>query len=125
MKLIPFCFHGLVIHFANLLSMFEVTTLARWISLTANVASKQLPGLCSSIGVTAKCFATQRDLINFALLASRLTRANQRQKVQCEKCHRDLSCGRPNLQKRKEKELRESNYNLCVDFHGNCWLLSF
>ena len=123
-EVIWFCFLGLVIHFANLLFMFEVTTLARWISLTANVASKQLPGLCSSIGVTAKCFATKRDLINFALLASRLTRANQRQKVKCEKCHRHLSCSRPNFQKRKKQKLKES-ITLGLDFHGNFWLLSF
>ena len=111
-------FLGLVIHFANLLSMFEVTTLARWISLTANIASKQFPGLCSSIGVTAKCFSTKRDLINFALLASRLTRANQRQKVKCEKCQRHHSCSRPNFR------VAETN-SLGVDFHGNFWLLSF
>ena len=117
-EVIWFCFLGLVIHFANLLSMFEVTTLARWISLTANIASKQFPGLCSSIGVTAKCFATKRDLINFALLASRLTRANQRQKVKCEKCQRHHSCSRPNFR------VAETN-SLGVDFHGNFWLLSF
>ena len=123
-EVIWFCFLGLVIHLANLLSMFKVTTLARWISLAANIASKQFPGLCSSIGVTAKCFATKRDLINFALLASRFTRSNQRQKVKCEMCHRHLSCSRPNLQKRKKQKLKE-RITLCVDFHGNFWLLSF
>ena len=86
-EVLRFGFLRLVIHFANLLPMFEVTTLARWISLTAYIASKQFPSLCSFIGVTAECFATNWDLINFALLASCVTRANQGHQVKCEKCH--------------------------------------
>ena len=86
-EVLRFAFLRLVIHFANLLSVFEVTTLARWISLTANIASKQFPSLCSFIGVTAECFATNWDLIDFALFASCVTRANQVHQVKCEKCH--------------------------------------
>ena len=98
-EVIGFGFLGLVIQFANLLRMFEVTTLARWISLTAHIASKQFPGLCSFKGVTAECFATNWDLINFALLASRLNRAHQGHQVKCTKCRRHLASSRVNLNK--------------------------
>ena len=98
-EVIRFGFLGLVIQFANLMSMFEVTTLARWISLTAHVASKQFPGLCSFIGVTAKCLATNWDLIKFTLLASRPTCAHQRYQVKYTKCQRHLACDKPNFSK--------------------------
>ena len=102
-EVIRFGFLGLVIHFANLLRMFEVTTHARWISLTAYIASKQFPSRCSSIGVTTERFAKNWDLINFALLASRLTRTNQGHAVKCEKCHRHPASSRPNLKKKINK----------------------
>ena len=96
-------FLGLVIHFANLLSMFEVTTLAHWISLTSYIASKQFPDLCSFICVTAECLATNWGLINFALLASCLSRARQGYQVKCIKSHRHLTCSRANLSKNYKK----------------------
>ena len=82
-EVIRFGFLGLVIHFANLMSTFEVTALARWISLTAQIASKQFPDLCSLIGVTAECLVMNWDLINFALFASRLPRVYQGYQVNC------------------------------------------
>ena len=68
-KVIWFGFLGLVIHFANIFCMFEVTTLARWISITMHIAGKQSPNLLSFIGVAVECFAINWHLINFALLA--------------------------------------------------------
>ena len=105
-EVIRFGFLGLVIHFANLLSMFEVTTLAHWISLTSYIASKQFPDvLCSFICVTAECLATNWGLINFALLAmaSRISRARQGNQVKCIKSHRHLTCSRANLSKNYKK----------------------
>ena len=92
------CF-GFVIHLTNLLSVFEVTTLARWISFTAHIASKKFPGFRSFIGVTAECLATNWDLIKFTLLASRPTCAHQRYQVKYTKCHRHLACDKPNFSK--------------------------
>ena len=106
-EVIRFGFLGLFIHFANPLCVFEVTTQACWISLTAYIASRQFPGLCSSIGVTAECFAMNWDLINFALLTSRLTRTNQGQEVKCKNCHRHLVCSRPNLKKNKKSKIKQ------------------
>ena len=90
-EVIRFGFFGLVIQFANVMCMFEVTTLARWISLTAYVASKQFPDLCSLIGVSAECFVMNWDLINFALFASRLPRVCQGYQVNCIKCNMHLA----------------------------------
>ena len=42
-KVIRFGFLGLVIQFANLMCMFEVTTLARWISLTCLLYTSPSP----------------------------------------------------------------------------------
>ena len=109
-EVIRFGFLGLVIHFTNLLSMFEVTTLAHWISLTSYIASKQFPDvLCSFICMTAECLATNWGLINFALLASRLSRARQGYQVKCIKSHRHLTCSRANLSK-NYKKTKTKNY---------------
>ena len=105
-KVIRFCFLGLVIHFANLLCMFEITALARWISLTAYIASKQLPCLCSVIGVTVECFATNWDLINFALLAIWLPAGAQHEyQVKYIEHREHVMCGTPNFCKIWNKEL--------------------
>ena len=90
-EVIRFGFLGLVIQFANLMCIFEVTTLARWISLTAYIASRQFPDLCSFIGVTAECFVMNWDFINFALFASRLSRVYRGYEVNCIKCNRHLA----------------------------------
>ena len=104
-------FLGLVIHFADLLWLFEVAALAHWISLTAYIASKQFTGLCSSVGVIAKCFATNWDLINFALLAFCFTCANQGHYIKYENCQRHLAYSRPSERKKKTKTKIRSNKN--------------
>ena len=103
-EVIRFGFLGLVIHFTNLMCMFEVTTFARWISLTAHIASKQFPDLCSLIGVTAECFVMNWDLINSALFASRFPRVYQGYQVNCIKCNRHLAWSRPDLGRTSERK---------------------
>ena len=94
---------GLVIHLTNLLCVFEVTTLAAWISLTAHIASKQFPDLCSFIGVTTECFATNWDLMKFTLLASRPTCAHQRYQAKNTKCQRHHAYDKSNFSKAWKK----------------------
>ena len=113
------CF-GFVIHLTNLLCVFEVTTFARWISLTAHIASKKFPGLGSFIGVTAKCLATNWDLIKFTLLASRPTCAHQRYQAKYTNCHGHLARHKPQLEEKlrlKEKNVpRKLPMTACIYF---------
>ena len=107
-------FLGLVIHFADLLWLFEVAALAHWISLTAYIASKQFPGLCSSVGVIAECFPTNWDLINFALLVFRYTCANQGHHIKYENCQRHLACSRPKKIKKLQVSKAQWQYHMIV-----------